>query len=327
MTFLWPQLLWLLLLLPVCVALYLWILKRRKRSAVRYASLGLVKEAASKRLWWRRHLPPVLLLLAVGTMIAAIARPAVVITLPSSHETVILAIDVSGSMRATDVKPTRIEAAQAAARAFVAEQPRSVRIGVVTFGAGAALVQPPTANRDDVLAAIDQLQLQNATAIGSAILVSLKALFPQVDFDVRRKPDLKPVPPGSHASAAVILLSDGQTTAGPDPVEAARLAAERGVRVFTVGVGTDNGQVLTGEGWSMRVRLDEESLRAIADLTRGEYFYAGSATELKKVYQSLRSKLVLEKKQVEVTALFSAIGVATVLLSATLSLLWFNRIL
>jgi Ca-activated chloride channel family protein len=327
MTFLWPKLLWLLLVLPVCVGLYLWVLKRKKLSAVRYASLGLVKEAAGKRLWWRRHLPPVLLLLALGAMIAAIARPAAVITLPSSHETVILAIDVSGSMRATDVEPTRMEAAQAAARAFVAEQPRSARIGVVAFSGAAALVQPPSANRDDVRAAIDQLQPQHATAIGSAILVSLKAIFPQVDFDVRRKPDLKPVPPGSHASAAIILLSDGQTTAGPDPVEAARLAAERGVRVFTVGVGTDNGQVLTGEGWSMRVRLDEESLKAIADLTRAEYFYAGSATELKKVYQLLRSKLVLEKKQVEVTALFSAIGAATVLLSATLSLLWFNRIL
>jgi Ca-activated chloride channel family protein len=260
-------------------------------------------------------------------MLAAIARPAAVITLPSSHESVILAIDVSGSMRASDVEPTRIEAAQAAARAFVADQPRSARIGVVAFGGSAALVQPPTANRSDVLAAIDQLQLQHATAIGSAILVSLKAIFPQLDFDVRQKPDVKPVAPGSHASAAIILLSDGQTTAGPDPVAAARLAAERGVRVFTVGVGTDNGQILTGEGWSMRVRLDEEALKAIADLTRAEYFHAGNATDLKKVYQSLRSKLVLEKKQVEITALFSALGAATALLSATLSLLWFNRIL
>jgi Ca-activated chloride channel family protein len=247
--------------------------------------------------------------------------------LPSSHETVILAIDVSGSMRATDVEPTRIEAAQAAARAFVAEQPASARIGVVAFGGAAALVQPPTANRSDVLAAIEQLQLQHATAIGSGLLVSLKALFPQLEFDVRRKPDIKPVAPGSHASAAIILLSDGQSTAGPDPVEAARLAAERGVRVFTVGVGTDNGQILTGEGWSMRVRLDEETLKTIADLTRGEYFYAANATALRKVYESLRAKLVLERKQVEITALFSAIGAATVLLSATLSLLWFNRIL
>jgi Ca-activated chloride channel family protein len=178
-----------------------------------------------------------------------------------------------------------------------------------------------------VLTAIDQLQLQHATAIGSAILVSLKAIFPHLDFDVRQKPDVKPVAPGSYAAAAIILLSDGQTTAGPDPVAAARLAAERGVRIFTVGVGTDNGQVLTGEGWSMRVRLDEEALKAIADLTRAEYFHAGNATDLKKVYQALRSKLVLEKRRVEITALFSALGAATMLLSATLSLLWFNRIL
>jgi Ca-activated chloride channel family protein len=327
MTFLWPEFLWLLVLLPACAGLYFWLLKRKRRSTLRYASLGLLKEAAGEGPWWRRHLPPAILLLALAAMLAAIARPAAVMTLPSSHETVILAIDVSGSMRAADVQPTRLEAAQAAARAFVAEQPASARIGVVAFGGSAALVQPPSANRNDVLAAIQQLQLQHATAIGAGLLVSLKAIFPQLDFDVRRKPDAKPVPPGSHAAAAIILLSDGQSTAGPDPVEAARLAAERGVRVFTVGVGTDNGQVLTGEGWSMRVRLDEETLKTIADLTRGEYFYAANAPELKKVYQSLRSKLVLETKRVEITALFSAIGAATVLLSATLSLLWFNRIL
>jgi Ca-activated chloride channel family protein len=237
-------------------------------------------------------------------------------------------------MRANDVEPSRIEAAQAAARTFVNEQPRSTRIGIVAFAGSAALVQPPTANRRDVLGAIEHLQLQHATAIGSGILVSLKAIFPEETFDIvpprlrnASQPDFKPVPPGSYASAAIILLTDGQTTTGPDPVEAARLAAARGVRVFTVGVGTDNGQILTGEGWSMRVRLDEEPLKAIADLTRAEYFYAGTALDLKKVYQSLRSKLVMEKKETEITAIFSAIAAATVLLSATLSLLWFNRVL
>jgi Ca-activated chloride channel family protein len=327
MTFLWPDFLWLLAALPACIAAYLWLLRKKKQSVLRYASLGLIKQAAGKGLWWRRHLPPAVLLVALAAMIAAIARPAAVVTLPSSHETVILAIDVSGSMRASDVEPTRIEAAQAAARTFVNEQPRSTRIGVVAFASSAALVQPPSANRRDVLSAIDRLQLQHATAVGSAILVSLKAIFPEVDFDVRKKPELKPVPPGSYASAAIVLLTDGQTTTGPDPVEAARLAAARGVRVFTVGVGTDNGQILTGEGWSMRVRLDEDALKAIADLTRAEYFYAGTAMDLKKVYQSLRSKLVMEKKETEITALFSAIAAATVLLSAALSLLWFNRVL
>src|SRR5918995_860415 len=338
MKFLWPEFLWLLLALPASIAFYFFLLRRKKRAALRYASLSIFKEAIGKGLW-RRHLPPAILLLALAAMIAAIARPAAVITLPSHHETVILAIDVSGSMRANDVEPTRIAAAQAAARQFVAGQPRSTRIGVVAFAGSAALVQPPTSNRTDIRAAIDQLQLQHATAVGSGILVSLKAIFPQADFEVpparmrnaaagaSRSPDFRPVPPGSYSSAAIILLPDGQTTAGPDPVDAARLAAERGVRVFTVGVGTDNGQILTGEGWSMRVRLDEEALKIIADLTRAEYFYAGTAMDLKKIYESLRSRMVMEKKETEITALFSAIAAATVLLSATLSLLWFNRVL
>ena len=326
MSFLWPEFLWLLLALPACIAAYLFILKRRK-SALRLANLSLLKEAMGGHARWRRHLPPALMLVALGAMIAAIARPAAVVTLPSSHETVVLAIDVSGSMRANDVQPSRLEAAQAAAREFVAGQPRSTRIGIVAFAGSAALVQPPTTNRSDILAAIQSLQLQNATAVGSGLLVSLKAIFPQEEFDVRQEPRTAPIPPGSYTAAAIILLSDGQTTAGPDPVEAARLAAARGVRVFTVGVGTEGGQIVTGEGWSMRVRLDEEALKAIADLTRAEYFYAGNAVDLKKVYQSLRSKLVLEKKETEVTAIFSALAALTVLLSAGLSLLWFNRVL
>ena len=337
MSFLWPEALWLLLVLPACVAAYFFILKRRK-SALQFANLSLLKGAMGKHLQWRRHLPPALMLLALGAMIAAIARPAAIVTLPSSHETVVLAIDVSGSMRAHDVEPSRLEAAQAAAREFVAQQPRSTRIGVVAFAGSAALVQPPTTNRTDILAAIQNLQLQNATAVGSGLLVSLKAIFPQQVFEVAdprmrsagagasSRSDFQPVAPGSYTAAAIILLSDGQTTAGPDPVEVARLAAARGVRVFTVGVGTEGGQIVTGEGWSMRVRLDEEALKAIADLTRAEYFYAGNAGDLKKVYQSLRSKLVLEKKETEITALFSALAALTVLLSAGLSLLWFNRV-
>lgn len=339
MKFLWPELLWLLLLVPAVIALYLLVLRGKKKSAVRFASLSVLKQAVGPA--WRRHVPPAMLVLGLAVMLAAIARPAAVITLPSNHETVILAIDVSGSMRASDVEPSRIEAAQAAARTFVNEQPRSTRIGIVAFAASAALVQPPSTNRREVLAAIDSLQLQHATAVGSGLLVSLKALFPDVPIELPRRrmvsasagstapadPNFKPVPPGSYTAGAIVLLTDGQTTTGPDPVEVARLAAERGVRVFTVGVGTENGQILTGEGWSMRVRLDEEALKAVADLTRAEYFYAGTAMDLKKVYQSLRSKLVMEKKETEITALFSAIAAATVLLSATLSLLWFNRVL
>jgi Ca-activated chloride channel homolog len=327
MSFLSPEFLWLLVALPASIVLYWWVQKKKKQTALRYANLEIVKAAMGKGLWWRRHLPPAILFAALAAMLAAVARPTAVITLPTHHETVILAIDVSGSMRANDVEPSRIEAAQAAARTFIAQQPRSTRIGVVAFAGSAALVQAPTSNRHDLRAAIEQLQLQHATAVGSGILVSLKALFPQEEFDVRKKPQSKPATPGSYTAGAIILLTDGQTTAGPDPIDAARLAAERGVRVFTVGVGTDNGQILTGEGWSMRVRLDEEALKIIADLTRAEYFYAGTAMDLKKIYESLRSRMVMEKKETEITSLFSAIAAAAVLLSATLSLLWFNRVL
>ncbi|HWI37527.1 MAG TPA: VWA domain-containing protein [Burkholderiales bacterium] len=349
MTFLWPTALWLLAGVPLLAALYVWLLKRRKQ-AIAYPNLALLKSAMGKTSSMRRHVPPALFLAALTLMIVALARPAAILMLPSQHETVVLAIDVSGSMRADDVKPTRLAAAQAAARTFINNTPSSTRIGLVTFAGSAALVQAPTSNREDLLAAIDQLQLQNATAVGSGILVSLKALFPDQDFEVRPagqlrasrssaaaggsapinaapKPEVKPVPPGSYKSAVVILLTDGQTTTGPDPVDAARLAAERGVRVFTVGVGTPDGQILTGEGWSIRVRLDEDALKVIADMTRAEYFFAGNALDLKKIYEGLNSKLVMEKKETEVTALFTAAAALFALAAGALSLLWFNRIL
>jgi Ca-activated chloride channel homolog len=351
MTFLWPETLWLLLVAPLAVLAYILVLRRKKKLAVRYASLSMVKAAIGPGNRLRRHVPPLLFLVALIAVLLAVARPAAMVTLPSEHETVVLALDVSGSMRAKDVEPDRITAAQNAAKAFIREQPRSAKIALVSFAGSASLVQPPTRNRGDLVAAIEQLQLQHATAVGSGILASLKAIFPEQDFDltatrqaIRRqgapttsagagssapaKPEPpKPVAPGSYASAAIILLTDGQTTTGPDPVEAARLAAQRGVRVFTVGVGTPDGQILAGEGWSMRVRLDEDTLKAIADLTRGEYFHAGNAADLKKVYQALNAKLVMEKKETEITSLFAAAAAGLMLLAGLLSLLWFNRIL
>jgi len=345
MSFQWPEMLWLYLALPVLVAAYFYALSRKKKLALRYASLTLVKEAMGAGQKWRRHVPPILFLLALAVMIAAIARPQAVITLPSQHETVILAMDVSGSMRATDVEPNRLVAAQNAAKAFLAEQPENVRIGVVAFAGTATVAQAPTRNRDDVVAAIDRFQLQRATAIGSAIIVSLATIFPDAGYDVAtfmygaenekkgQKPSqsgpgaVKPVPPGSYNNAVIILLTDGQRTTGPDTVAAARLAADRGVRIYTVGVGTPDGKIVGFEGWSMHVRLDEETLKTVADVTRGEYFYAGTAVDLKKIYESLRTKFVLETKKTEVTALFSAAAALLALLSGLLSMLWFNRIL
>src|SRR6266481_5743205 len=237
-------------------------------------------------------------------------------------------MDVSGSMRATDVEPNRLVAAQNAAKAFVAEQPENVRIGVVAFAGTATVAQSPTRNREDVIQAIDRFQLQRATAIGSAIIVSLAMLFPDHGLDVgafsygadpRKNPKLaahKAVPPGSYQSAVIILLTDGQRTTGPDSLMAARLAAERGVRIFTVGVGTPEGKIVGFDGWSMHVRLDEETLRSIADLTRGEYFYAGNAVDLKKIYQTMNARLVMETKKTEVGAFFSAAAGLLVLLAA-----------
>jgi Ca-activated chloride channel homolog len=346
MSFIWPTMLWSLLALPALVVLYLWLLRRRQQVVLRYANLALVKEAIGSGQRWRRHLPPALFLLALAAMLLATARPAALLTLPSQHDTVVLAMDVSRSMLAEDVQPNRITAAQAAARAFIADQPARTRIAIVSFAGTASVVQAPTNNREDLLAAIDRFQLQRATAIGNAIIVSLATIFPEAKIDIdavnatRRgggiplgdnpssnESAFKPVPPGSYGAAVIILLTDGQATTGVDPIAAARMAADRGVRVFTVGIGTKEGEILRTEGWSMRVRLDEESLKTIADLTRGEYFYAGTAVDLKKVYETLNAKLVLETRKTEVTALFAALAAVLAVLAAGLSLWWFNRLL
>ncbi len=349
-SFLWPQMLWLLLALPLLVLLYLWLLSRRRKSAVRLASLSIVREAAGRGPGWRRHLPPVLLLLAVAASLLAASRPVATLRLPSTQQTIILAMDVSGSMRAEDVKPNRLVASQDAAKAFLTSLPRHVKVGIVAFAGSAQVVQPPTLSRDDLVAAIDRFQLQRATAIGSAIVVSLAEIFPDQnislgDITYQRNTDpfapkgraidrpaaqdkpFTPVPPGSYGSAAIILLTDGQRTTGVDTAEAAQMAAERGVRVYTVGVGTVDGEVIGFEGWSMRVRLDEDSLKQVARATQAEYFHAGTADNLKQVYESLGARLTVEKKETEVSGLLALASAVLALLAAGLSLLWFHRVL
>jgi Ca-activated chloride channel family protein len=349
MTFLWPQMLWLLLVLPACTLAYLWLLRRRK-AAVRYASLALVREAMGPRPGLRRHLPPLLFLLALATALVAIARPSAVVTLPSQFQTIVLAIDVSLSMRANDVLPDRITAAQAAARSFIEDHPPRARIGIVAFGGSAQLVQKPTERSDDLIAAIDRFQLQRGTATGSALVVALATLFPDEGIDVesvvfgrggpgarepgrgvpidrpprqeRERPP--PVKPGSYANGVIVLLSDGRRTTGPDPIEVARMAADRGVRVFTVGFGTVEGATIGFEGWSAYVRLDEETLKAVAEITRAEYYHAGTASELKKVYEQLNTRFVLERRDTEVTSLFAALAALLAAVAGGLSVAWFG---
>ena len=352
MTFLWPQFLWLLLAVPLLLALYVWLLRRKKKLALRYASLSIVREAMGTGGGLRRHIPPLLFLLALVAMLLASARPLAVITLPSQQQTLVLAMDVSGSMRATDVKPNRLVAAQEAAKSFITELPRHVRVGIVAFAGSAQVTQLPTVNREDLTTAIDRFQLQRGTATGNGIVMSLATLFPDAGIDMaalgnnngnarngarslsKPAPDaadapkeFTPVPPGSYTSAAIIMLTAGQRTTGVDPLEAAKLAADRGVRVYTVGIGTVDGETIGFEGWSMRVRLDEETLKSIATRTQAEYFYAGTATDLKKVYNTLSTRLTVEKKETEISGLFALLGALLALLSAGLSLWWMGRVL
>ena len=346
MYFQWPEFLWLMLALPPLVLLYMWLLRRKKKMALRYASLSIVKEAMGTGQTVRRHIPPALFLLSLAVMLVAAARPMAVISLPSNQQTIMLAMDVSGSMRATDVQPSRLVAAQNAAKAFLADLPRHVKVGIVAFAGSAQVAQLPTTNREDLVTAIDRFQLQRATATGNAIVMSLATLFPDAGIELeslqagrdrprglslddqkKEKKAFTPVAPGSYTSAAIIMLTDGQRTTGVDPLEAAKLAADRGVRIYTVGIGTVDGETIGFEGWSMRVRLDEETLKAIATRTNAEYFYAGTADNLKKVYNTLSSRLTVEKKETEVSGLLALAAAALSLLSAGLSLLWFNRIL
>lgn len=343
MSFLWPHMLWALAALPLLALLYWWILKRRRKSAVRLASVAIAKLAVGKGPGWRRHVPPALMGLALASLLFALSRPTATITLPLAERTIILAMDVSGSMRAEDVKPNRLVASQEAAKAFIAELPREVRVGVVSFAGTAAVVQAPTFSRDDVVAAIDRFQLQRGTATGSGIVLSLATLFPDDGIEISQitgqrpmprmlgdaekgKKTFKPVEPGTYNSAAIIMLTDGQRTTGPDPLEAAKMAAERGVRVYTVGIGTTQGEIIGFEGWSMRVKLDEETLKNVSVLTHGEYFYAGTAEDLKKVYQSLSSRVVVERKETEISALFAGLGALFAVLATALSLWWFGRV-
>ncbi len=345
-TFMWPTLLWLLLALPLLVLAYFWLMRRKKKMALRFASLSIVREAMGTGPSIRRHIPPFLFLLAVAAMLLAASRPFAVVVLPSQQETIMLAMDVSGSMRATDVAPSRIVAAQNAAKAFLAALPRDVKVGIVAFAGSAQVAQIPTLNREDLVSAIDRFQLQRATAIGNGIVLSLATLFPDAGIDLsamqfgqrqkgvsidqpvkEAKQPFVPDAPGSYTSAAIILLTDGQRTTGVDSMEAAKMAADRGVRVYTVGIGTVTGETIGFEGWSMRVKLDEETLKAIANKTQADYFYAGTAADLKKVYETLSSRLTMEKKETEISGLLALLAAALAIVSAGLSMLWFNRIL
>ncbi len=347
MQFLWPQNFWWMLVLPLLPALYLWLLGRRGKQAIRLPSLGIVRAAAG-RPW--RHVPPALVFVAVMLLALALTRPTAPLALPWSKSTILLAMDVSRSMRVQDVQPTRMVAAQDAAKAFLRELPRQIEVGLVTFAGTAQVAQQPTLDRPAVVGAIDAIQMQVGTAIGNAIVVSLAQLFPdhgidlgEMNFGPRRparslderaaqpmpQPPPQPFTPvaaGSYTSAAIILLSDGRRTTGVDTLLAAQMAADRGVRIHVVGLGTPDGHASVGEGMAMYLQLDEPTLRQVAQMTGGEYHHAGTADALRSVYQTLGARTPMSARQTELTALLAMLASVVLLAAAGLSMAWFGRI-
>jgi Ca-activated chloride channel homolog len=338
MTFLWPQMLWLLALVPVLVGVYLLALRRRARRSTQLAALFPVRDSRGRRPGLRGHLPALAFLLAVALGMVAIARPTATVTLPFARGTVMLSMDVSGSMRAQDIKPSRMEAVKDAARSFIGRQPGNVRIGIVAFSGTAILVQPPTNDKKLLLTAIDALEPQLYTAIGSGLLVALEAIFPKPQREstdspadaltpAQQDPVSPPVAPGSFKSAAIVLLSDGQSNQGMDPVEAANRAANLGVRVYTVGVGTKAGAIIGFGSYTFHAILDEATLRQVASITGGSYFKASSAGDLRRIYGFLSTRLMVEQERTEITSILAAFAIVFFVGAGVASVLWFRRVL
>ncbi|SCK16260.1 Ca-activated chloride channel family protein [Variovorax sp. HW608] len=342
MFFLWPDVLWVLVVLALLPAAYVWLLGRRSRAALQYSSLSVVRGAAGQA--WRRHLPPALFLLALAGLVFAAARPVARVPLPWMRSSIILAIDVSLSMRVSDVKPTRLAAAQEAAKSFLRELPKNIEVGLVTFAGSSQVAQRMTLDREVLIASIDGFQMQMGTAIGNAIVLCLAELFPEQgielddldtpstrygrSLDKKEKKAVKeftPVPPGSYGSAAIILLSDGRRTTGVDTLEAAKMAADRGVRIYVVGLGTADGDVATPDGLAIYMQLDETTLREVARMTGGEYQHAGTAETLRTVYQNLGTRVQVLTRETELSGVVTLISAVLAIAAGMLSFMWFGR--
>ncbi len=329
MSFIWPETLFLLLLIPLFVALYTRMQQRRRRIAARYGSLGLAQATAGRGLGLRRHVPPALFLLSLTILAVALARPQTVVSLPRIEGAVILAFDVSGSMAADDLKPTRMGAAKAAALDFVQRQPPGVQIGVVAFSDSGFAVQAPTNDPEAILAAINRLTPERGTSLANGILASLNTI---AVVDTGQAPDLlsdvtpTPVPEGTYTSAVIVLLSDGENNVSPDPLAAAQAAADRGVRIYTVGIGSAAGTTLHVNGFTVHTQLDEAMLRHIAQLTDGAYTSAESEQDLRAIYENLIPQLVIKSENMEVTSIFAGAGILVLLIGGALSLVLLGRL-
>jgi Ca-activated chloride channel family protein len=344
MEFIWSPLLYLFALIPISILAYILILRRRKPFAVRYSSLSLIRDALPKQSQWKRHIPFALFLLAVSSLIMAMARPVSVITLPASNATIILSIDVSRSMCSTDIYPNRLESAKAAALEFIKSQDSDTQIGIVVFAGFAVIAQPPTTDRGLLEATVQNITTARRTAIGEGILMSLEAIS-EFDDDVPSPYsgiEVVPLPEGQYVPAIVVLLTDGVATTGMHPLEAAQMAADRGVRVFTIGFGTTNNNAPMncnpfasysdpfdpffggggGGGGQFRREIDEATLIQIADMTGGSYHLAESSAELQQVFDKLPTQLFTVTETTEISVVFAAIAAFFIVLAILLSIRW-----
>ena len=342
MNLLWPGFLLLLGLIPIIIAAYIWILRKRRRFAVRYSSLSLVRAAQPKQSSWRRHVPMALFLLGLVSLVIALGRPMASVVVPSGQATIVLAMDISGSMCSTDIEPNRLLAAEEAALSFIHSQRSNTQIGIVVFAGFAEIIQPPTRDQKALEEAIRGLNVARRTAIGSGILKSLDAIA-EVDESIPPS-DLSfagdaitPVPPGTYAPHIIVLLTDGASNAGVWPLDAAQQAADRGIRVYTIGFGTNEGAPFAfcdapfqgnffgggfGGGGGFRRGIDEVTLKEIAKLTGGEYYQAKSANELDDVFKSLPTYLITKRETTEISFAFSALGALLAGAAILLSMLW-----
>jgi Ca-activated chloride channel homolog len=326
MRFIWPTLLGALVLVPVMVAGYVVLQRRRAAAAGALGASGLVVTGSARRAGWRRHVPFAVLMAALTVLLFALARPEATLASSRPTGTVLLVIDVSNSMGATDVQPTRLAQAQAAAREFVEAQPSTIEIGIVAFGNGALVTQQPTNSHTDVIASIERLKSGGATSLGQGMLAGLGAItgkpvaLPDPDSTT-------PAPPlGFFPSATMVLLSDGEDTGGPDPLDVARLAATAGVHVSTIGFGTTAGTVIDADGYQVSTALDEQALTDIADTTGGHYAPAAQAGDLDQITRAIDLRVTTVRKTTEITAAFALAAIGLLFGGGVLMLRWFGRV-